>query len=98
MGGFDPSTLAPFFQTLWTDLGLYSPGAGAGAADPTTLTDLTTLLGGLDSTLSTDLTTLLGGLEPSALSADLSTELTNLLGNSGATLGPDLANILLSSF
>jgi hypothetical protein len=73
--GFDPSTLAPFFQTLWTDLGLYQPAAASSGLDLSTLsTDLTSLLdlGGasdLSSQLSTDLSTLLANL--STLPMDL---------------------------
>jgi len=58
--GFDPSTLAPSFEALWTELGLYTPAAAASSGS-----DL--------STLSTELISLLGSFDPSQLSTDLST-------------------------
>jgi hypothetical protein len=100
VGGTDLSNLAPFFQTLWTDLGI-QPGQGTEAAATASL-DPISLSSGLDlSALSTELTTLLSG-GASELSSQLSADLTALLADLSTALPANLATTLpadlLSSF
>ncbi len=86
VGGFDPSTLAPEFQQLWTDLGIYNPGGASSGFDL--------------SALSADLTSLLGLGAATDLSSQLSAELSTLLGDLGTTLPANLSALpleLLSS-
>ncbi len=88
VGGFDPSTLAPQFQQLWTELGLYH----ASAADASSGLDL--------SALSTDLTALLGVGGASDIGSQLSAEFSTLLADLGTTLPANLSTLvtdLLSS-